>query len=75
MSKKPKMMGQYAIQTDHPGLMKDIDKEKTSKVDRSLFMKDKDARKKYIVGVMGSDGRKKSKVEEKIDTRLEKYDW
>lgn len=69
------MMGMYAIQTDHPGLMKNIKKKKTNKVDRSLFMNDKNAKKQHIFGTLGSDGKKKTNkvynVESKIDKRLE----
>ena len=54
------MMGMYAIQTDHPGLMKGIKKRKASKVDRSIFMKNKDAKKQYIKGTLDSSGKKKT---------------
>lgn len=64
-------MGSFSIQTDHPGLMKSLKKRKTSKVDRSPFTKDEDARRQYITGTMDTGGKKRSKVEDNINKRLE----
>lgn len=65
-------IGSFAIQTDHPGLMKNIKKKKTTKKDRSFFVNDKDAGKKYITGVMDASGRpKKVKIHEILSKRLE----
>ena len=67
----PLMMGSFAIQTDHPGLMKSIKKRKTKKVDRSPFMNVKDAEEDHIAGTMDASGRKQTKIEQKINKRLE----
>jgi hypothetical protein len=70
---KPERMGMYAIQTDHPGLMKGIDKKSTTKVDRSFLAKDEDAEKEYIKGKTKTSGKKyksSSKITEKIENRL-----
>lgn len=72
---KPLRVGQYAVQTDHPGLIKSIDKKKTSKVDRSIFTNDEDAEEEYITGIVKSDGRiNKTKIESILTKRLESLD-
>lgn len=70
---KPLMVGQYAVQTDHPGLMKHIKKKKVSKVDRSPFTNDEDAKKEYITGTIDGSGKikKNTKIERLLSRRLE----
>lgn len=63
-------VGMYAVQTDHPGLMKSIKKKKTTKKDRSQFANDDDAKKDHIVGQVHPNG----KIVEKINKRLENID-
>lgn len=53
-------VGQYALQTDHPGLMKGIKKQPTSKVDRSFLSDDDDASRQYITGTVTPSGVKKN---------------
>lgn len=62
-------MGMYAVQTDHPGLMKSIVKRKTTKKDKSPFSNDADASKNYIHGET-SDG----VIIKKINNKLEGND-
>jgi len=75
---KPQRMGSFAVQMDHPGLMKSLKKKKTTKADRSFFANDEDASKQYITGTMDASGRakksKKSKIGERISRRLESLD-
>jgi len=66
---KPQRMGSFAIQTDHPGLMKSIKKKKTTKADRSFLANDDDAEKQYITGTVDSSG-KISKINEKLSKKL-----
>ena len=61
-------VGMYAVQTDHPGLMKNMKKKKTTKKDRSLFTNDEDAATDHIKGEVNSNGF----ILKKIDERLEK---
>jgi hypothetical protein len=67
---KATRMGQFAVQTNHPGLMKSIKKKKISKVDRSMFANDEDAEKQYITGTINSSGEAESKIERKINKKL-----
>jgi hypothetical protein len=60
-------VGSYAIQADHPGLMKSIKKRKISKQDRSVFVNDEDAKKQYIEGEVDTSG----KIVDRINKRLE----
>ena len=53
-------VGMYAVQTDHPGLLKGIKKEKTNKVDRSFLSDDDDASRQYITGTVTPKGIKKN---------------
>lgn len=72
MEDKPERVGMYAVQTDHPGLMKNMKKRKISKVDRSFLANDADAEKQYITGNTGVSGNKKHKASTKVVEKIEK---
>lgn len=72
MEAKPERMGMYAVQMDHPGLMKSLKKRKTDKVDRSFLANDKDAKKQYITGSTGVSGNEKHKKQTKVAEKIEK---
>jgi hypothetical protein len=61
-------IGSFSVMTDHPGIdpKGNVKKKKTSKVDRSPFVKDEDARKNYIKGEMDASGFAK-KINEKLN--------
>lgn len=63
------MMGSFSILTDHPGIdpKGNIKKKKTTKVNRSPFMNNKDAKKQHIKGTISTSG---LPIINKIDKRL-----
>jgi len=75
-------VGMYSLKGDHPGIDPKLDKhkkKKTSKVDRSIFSPDKEARTKYIQGTLDASGYPKnykgpSKIKERIEERLRNLD-
>lgn len=72
---KSERMGSFAVQMDHPGLMPNLKKRKTTKTDRSIFANDDDAGKQYIKGQVSTSGKgkkgKQSKIHERLTKRLE----
>jgi len=72
---KSDRMGSFAIQMDHPGLMPNLKKRKTTKTDRSFLSNDGDAGKQYIKDQVKTDGGakkgKKSKIHERLTKKME----
>jgi len=66
------MVGMYSINTDADYIdpKSGIKRKKIDKTTRSPFMNKKDAKTQHITGVMDNSGKKKSKIEEKIDRRI-----
>jgi hypothetical protein len=66
------MVGPFAINTDAKYIdpLSGIRRKKSTKTNRSPFMNKVDAEKQYITGEMDNSGKKKSRIEEKIDNRI-----
>lgn len=66
------MVGMYSVVTDAPYIdpKSSIKRKPTKKVNRSPFMNKHDASTQHIKGVMDHSGKKKSKIEEKIDSKI-----
>jgi hypothetical protein len=66
------MAGMYAINTNAKYLdpKSSIKHKKIKKTTLSPFMNKTDAEKQHITGVMDNAGKKKSKIEEKIDNKM-----
>jgi hypothetical protein len=66
------MAGMYAIQTNAPYIdpKSGIKRKPIKKTSRSPFMNKLDAGEQHIKGEMDNAGKRKSKIEEKIDNRM-----
>jgi hypothetical protein len=66
------MAGMYAINTDAKYIdpKSSVKHKKTKKTTFSPFMNKSDASKQHITGIMDNAGKKKSKIEEKIDSKI-----